>query len=80
MFRKWMIGLGVISAVAVSSAHQATFQHPIWSFIPVLNRLLAPSVETPGDTYTVNRGTGSPSEDDATFPDIHAAGLRFAIH
>lgn len=61
------------------AAHKAAFQHPIWSFIPIANRVLTPSVETPGDTYTVNRGTASPYEDDAIFPDIHAAGLRFAI-
>jgi penicillin amidase len=61
------------------AAHRASFEHPIWSFIPIANRLLTPSVETPGDTYTVNRGTASPYEEDAIFPDIHAAGLRFAI-
>ena len=61
------------------AAHVAEFQHPIWSFVPIANRLLTPAIETPGDTYTVNRGTASPYEDEATFPDIHAAGLRFAI-
>ncbi len=61
------------------AAHRAAFKHPIWSGIPIANRLLTPSVGTPGDTYTVNRGTASPYEDDATFPDIHAAGLRFAV-
>ncbi len=61
------------------AAHRAEFEHPIWSSIPIANRILTPSVETPGDTYTVNRGTASPYEDDAEFPDIHAAGLRFAI-
>jgi penicillin amidase len=61
------------------AAHRAEFQHPIWSFIPLAKRVLTPSVEAAGDTYTVNRGTPASDEDDTSFPDIHAAGLRFAV-
>jgi penicillin amidase len=61
------------------AAHIAEFSHAIWGRIPLANRLLTPSVEAPGDTYTVNRGTPAFGTDTARFPDIHAAGLRFAI-
>ena len=60
-------------------AHRAAFPHPLWGYIPLANRLITESVETDGDTFTVNRATPAIDADGARFPDVHAAGLRFAI-
>ncbi len=56
-------------------AHQATFGHPLFRFVPGLDDVLAPRVATGGGDFTINRGTYRPS-DDARFPHVHGAGLR----
>jgi penicillin amidase len=60
-------------------AHRVRFSHPIWGRIPILGDWLTPQIATPGDQYTVNRGTPASLAGDGRFPHVHGAGLRFAI-
>lgn len=56
-------------------AHEATFEHPLFRFVPGLGNLLAPRVATGGGDFTINRGTYR-TADEASFPHVHGAGLR----
>ena len=42
-------------------AHQAVFEHRIWSRLPVIGDFLQRRAVTAGGDYTVNRGTWSPA-------------------
>jgi len=58
------------------AAHQARFQHPIFSRIPVLRDLLENAVAADGDNFTVNRATPRLDFETVQFDDVHGAGLR----
>ena len=55
-------------------AHQAVFEHRIWSRLPVIGDFLQRRAVTAGGDYTVNRGTWSPADDARlAFPHHHGA-------
>ncbi len=58
-------------------AHRARFNHPILSRIPLLGKVFTYSVESDGDSYTVNRGGVSFSGASGDlFEDVHGPGYR----
>ncbi len=58
-------------------AHQAVFEHRIWSRIPVIGPILERRAVTGGGDYTVNRGSWSwGGGGDPAFPHGHGAALR----
>ncbi len=56
-------------------AHQAVFEHRVWSRVPVIGAFLERRVPTGGGDYTVDRGSWSVAEDPA-FRHDHGASLR----
>ena len=56
-------------------AHQAVFEHRVWSRVPVIGPVLERRAPTGGGDYTVDRGSWSPAEDPA-FRHDHGASLR----
>lgn len=56
-------------------AHQAVFEHRVWSRVPVLGDLLARRMPTGGGDYTVNRGSWTTGGDPA-FRHSHGPSLR----
>lgn len=61
-----------ISKWSWGSEHKAVFEHPLFSRVPLLQRLVRSEIATDGDDFTVNRGTYLPDG----FRHIHGAGLR----
>lgn len=59
-------------------AHRASLEHPLFRFIPVLDRLTAIRPGTAGGDHTVNRGSWI-SDGDGAFPHVHGPGLRAVI-
>ena len=58
-------------------AHKVRFRHPVWSRVPLLDRLVGYEIATDGGDYTVNRGAMRFSGPDAQlFEHVHGAGLR----
>lgn len=58
-------------------AHQAVFEHRVWSRIPVIGGLLDRRAVTGGGDYTVSRGSWSwGGGGEVTFPHGHGASLR----
>ena len=58
-------------------AHIARFPHPILDQVPLAGAIFGYGVETPGGTYTVNRGSAAYGADrDKHFEDIHGSGYR----
>jgi penicillin amidase len=83
-WRKWKWG----------DAHRVAFEHPIWSNVPIVDRLVDADLPADGDNATVNNGTPLPPERPskkrlaatgsklpaaAVFPDVHGPSMRFAI-
>jgi penicillin amidase len=60
------------------SAHAARFENPAWNALPVLRHLLALSVPTGGDNYTLDRGTPRHGPG-LGFDHVHGAGLRMVL-
>lgn len=61
-------------------AHQAAFEHRVWSQVPVVGQLLERRAVTGGGDYTVSRGSWSWGGDGAiAFPHEHGAGLRMVF-
>jgi len=56
-------------------AHQAVFEHRVWSRVPVIGHLLERRAATGGGDYTVNRGSWT-AGDDPAFRHGHGAALR----
>lgn len=57
-------------------AHQATFDHPVFSRIPVLRSLADRHIPADGSNDTVNAGGFRPGKAAAPFADTHGPGLR----
>ncbi len=58
-----------------AAAHQARFEHPLFRFIPGLDRLTRIATPSAGDGETVNRA-GLRAEAEGLFGNIHGAGFR----
>lgn len=57
-------------------AHRATFDHPLFSRIPVLRTLFDRHPPAAGAADTVNAGAFGPLNDETPFADLHGPGLR----
>ena len=56
--------------------HQAVFAHPMFRFLPVVDRLTELRIPTDGGDYTVNRGQFRIRNEDKPFTHVHGAGYR----
>jgi|GEM_PF-7637 len=56
--------------------HRARFDHPVFSGIPILNRLANLSIDVDGGSYTVNRAAVRINDRERPFDAIHGAGFR----
>ena len=59
-----------------SDFHIAAFRHILFGNFPGIGGFGALTIPTPGDTYTVNRGTFLPSTSRAPFRHVHGSSLR----
>jgi penicillin amidase len=57
-------------------AHRVTFSHRILGRLPILGPLLDVVLPTPGDDFTIDRGTTSIRNDAAPFAHVHGPSLR----
>ena len=57
-------------------AHVAPLAHPLFSRVPVLDRLFDIGIAADGDQFSLNRGGTDVANPEAPFADIHAAGFR----
>lgn len=57
-------------------AHQARFANRILGTVPLLSYLSNIEIATPGDDFTVGRGSYSTPAGKTEFPHVHGAGLR----
>ena len=57
-------------------AHQATFDHPLFSHIPVLGAVFGRHSPAGGAADTVNAGSFDANNEEAPFSDLHGPGLR----
>jgi penicillin amidase len=57
-------------------AHRVTFSHRILGRLPVLGPWLDVVLPTPGDDFTIDRGTTSIRNDAAPFAHVHGPSLR----
>ncbi len=55
--------------------HTAVFEHPVFTHVPLLDRIANLTIATDGDDFTVNRGTYG-GRGDERFTHFHGAGLR----
>jgi penicillin amidase len=60
-------------------AHQASFPHPLFANIPVLQDLLKTRIPADGGSDTVNRGEMRIADPEEPFLDRHGAGLRMIL-
>ena len=58
------------------TAHQATFANPIFSHVPVLNRIFDRAIADNGGIDTVHAGAYNGIDPKAPFTDVHGPGLR----
>ena len=65
-----------VDKVRWSDFHIAAFRHLLFGNFPGIGGFGALSIPTPGDTYTVNRGTFLSSSSRAPFRHVHGASLR----
>jgi penicillin amidase len=61
------------------TAHQASFPHPLFDSIPVLQDLLKTQIPADGGSDTVNRGEMRIAASEEPFLDRHGAGLRMIL-
>jgi len=59
-----------------SAAHQVTFRHPLFGFVPFLDRILDTRAPAQGGNYTLDRGGMSIGSDRDPFAKVHGAGYR----
>jgi len=57
-------------------AHRASFEHPVFSRIPVLGNLFGRHPPAGGAADTINAGSFDSGKDEAPFADLHGPGLR----
>ncbi len=69
-------GLSNVDGVRWGDFHQARFPHILFGNFPLIGGLGALTVATPGDTYTVNRGTFLSPASRTPFRHVHGASLR----
>lgn len=58
------------------AAHVAPLAHPLFSRVPVVDRLIDLSIDTDGGQFTVNRGAMALSDEVNPFAHVHGAGYR----
>ncbi len=68
--------LSNVDKVRWGDVHRARFPHILFGNFPVIGGLGALTIATPGDTYTVNRGTFLSPSSRAPFRHVHGASLR----
>lgn len=68
--------LSNLDKVRWSAFHVAAFRHILFGNFPLIGGVGALTIPTPGDTYTVNRGTFLPSTSRAPFRHVHGSSLR----
>ena len=56
--------------------HRAVLEHPVFSHVPLLNRLSDLSVSSSGGFYTLDRGGGAEVVPDLPFARTHGGGFR----
>lgn len=56
--------------------HNAPFDNPVLSRLPLIGWFLSVDIPTDGDYFTVNRGANSARDPDRPFAHIHGAGYR----
>jgi penicillin G amidase len=57
-------------------AHQANFEHPVFSHIPLLGAVFDRHPPADGAADTINAGSFDTNRDEAPFADLHGPGLR----
>jgi penicillin G amidase len=57
-------------------AHQASFEHPVFSRIPLLGAVFDRHPPSDGAADTVNAGSFDANKDETPFADLHGPGLR----
>jgi penicillin amidase len=57
-------------------AHRASFDHPVFSRIPVLNALFGRHPPAGGAADTINAGSFDASKEETPYADLHGPGLR----
>ncbi|MEO3435218.1 penicillin acylase family protein [Inquilinus sp. CAU 1745] len=57
-------------------AHRAPLDHPIFSRIPIIDRLFDLGIQTDGGEFTVNRGGMDVGDAATPFAHVHGAGFR----
>jgi penicillin amidase len=60
-------------------AHELRFRHQVFANLPYIGDHLVPTVPTPGDYFTINRGGMRVTMDGARFPHVHGPGMRMAV-
>lgn len=68
--------LSNVDKVQWGNFHRARFPHILFGNFPVIGGLGALTIATPGDTYTVNRGTFLSPVSRAPFRHVHGSSLR----
>ena len=57
-------------------AHYAHFRHPVFGWIPLLDRLADIRIPVNGGAFTVNRGQHRSARSDSPYVSVHGAGYR----
>ena len=57
-------------------AHYAHFRHPVFGWLPMIDRLADIRVPVDGGAFTVNRGQHRSARGDAPYASVHGAGYR----
>ena len=60
-------------------AHELRFRHQVFANLPYIGDRLVPTVPTPGDYFTINRGGMGVTMDGARFGHVHGPGMRMAV-
>jgi penicillin amidase len=58
------------------AVHKAQFLHPLFTHVPVLNRIANLAIETDGGFYTVNRGAHFVWDPVRPYAHLHGSGFR----
>lgn len=60
-------------------AHALRFRHQVFANLPYIGDRLVPTVPTPGDYFTINRGGMRVTADGTRFAHVHGPGMRMAV-
>ena len=60
-------------------AHELRFRHQVFANLPYIGDHFVPTVPTPGDYFTINRGGMGVTADGARFAHVHGPGMRMAV-